>query len=96
MPNNITAELRAWHPQKTESFMIYWGDIYGDTKCRWEDGETIHTSAVLSYEETSDAFIVTTRNSIYELKKDQSLKALINKKDDGDGAGETRSSEASV
>lgn len=78
----ITAEIRGWTIADEGPFTISWGDIYGDTKKRWRDGTSFHTSAIKNIEETSDAFIVTTLNSIYELKKDQSLQVLLNEKED--------------
>ena len=42
---------------------VYSGNIYGDTRGRFPDGELVRTSAVQSV----DGNIVTTANSVYEV-----------------------------
>lgn len=105
MPSNITAEIRAYTKHEYPEGVVYWGNIYGDTKERrsrsghyphgWPDNRQMRTSLVQHEEDMGDYILVTTRNSVYKLMKDQSLQALIKKGND-DGAGEARSSEASV
>lgn len=61
---NVTAELKDWHFDPRN---IFWGNIHGDQKQRWNDGTHIHTSWVEKVNKRQDCFIVTTRNSIYRL-----------------------------
>jgi len=42
---------------------VYFGNIYGDTRGRFPDGELVRTSAVQSV----DGNIVTTANTVYEV-----------------------------
>lgn len=68
----ITGELREW--QADHSFpkhVIYWGRVFGDVKGRFKDGSRIHTSYVKHVEDCGDHLILTTRNSVYKLMKDQ-------------------------
>lgn len=105
MLNNITAELRAYCKHTYPEGSVYWGNIHGDTKQRnsrsgyypkgWPEGHQIHTSLVLNEIDMEDYILVTTLNSVYKLMKDQSLEALINKKENSDDAGETSTSKAS-
>lgn len=61
----ITGRLENWTIQKYPQGVIYWGNIYGDTKDRFYDGQYIHTSLVTS----RDGQIIHTLNSTYELGK---------------------------
>ena len=69
----LTAELRRWKLAKTPQGYYYWGDIYGDSKKRWEDGTRIHTSQVMSKVRYDSCTHVKTRNSLYVLKDDEEL-----------------------
>lgn len=76
---NVTAELRGCfreyvedHPAYTERFgehvqppCIIWGRVYGDIRGRFRNGDLIHTSLIVSFDETTQ--IVTTLNSTYRI-----------------------------
>lgn len=57
-----TALLYNWHRFGQKII----GEIYGDTKGRFKDGELIRTSTV----ERFDGDLVFTRNSVYKLGKE--------------------------
>ena len=61
--NDITGRLENWRIQKVGKEIIYWGDIYSDSKMRFKDGARIHTSLVLRRDED----IIYTLTSIYKL-----------------------------
>ena len=59
---SITAKLKNAEILKTSLGDIALGQIYGDVRSRFNDGEWIYTSCIKSV----DGNIVTTRNSVYE------------------------------
>lgn len=61
----ITGRLENWTIQKYPQGEIYWGNIYGDIKGRFADGDYIHTSLITKRDEQ----IIHTLNSTYELGK---------------------------
>ena len=61
----VTATLEDWRVEQTYLGLIFWGKIYGDTKRRFVNGTTIHTSLVLRVEDGK----VYTLNSVYKLGK---------------------------
>jgi len=65
----ITGRILNWtlHPN---SYGVYaTGFIQGDAKGRWRDGQSFHTSQILSFEEYACCFLVKTLNSLYCLPK---------------------------
>lgn len=65
----ITAELRNWH--YNEGWNVFTGDIYDDTKGRWEDGTHIHTSTVVERIDDGERELIVTRNSVYVIYPDK-------------------------
>lgn len=66
----VTGRLEKWRVQEEEGVdeMVVWGDVYDDIRCRFRDGEYIHTSGTPRRElKTGD--IIVTRNSSYVLGK---------------------------
>ena len=61
-----TATLRDWNIQRFYGKVTVVGTIYGDTKGRFNDGDTIRTSSVLKADFVSG--VLETRNSIYLLE----------------------------
>lgn len=60
---SLADEARA---QGLTEFVIYWGNVYGDTKGRFRGGELIHTSWVVSGPDENG--IIKTRNSVYKIE----------------------------
>lgn len=59
----VTARLENWRIEKTRYGQIYWGNVYGDAKGRFYDGQHIHTSLVVKRE----GQVIYTLNSVYQL-----------------------------
>lgn len=62
--SNITGRLRNASRINTSHGTYVRGEVYGDTKGRFVDGEVIRTSVVV----TIEGNVVLTRNSIYEVE----------------------------
>lgn len=79
MTEEVTARLENWRLDGF-GFDIIWGEIYDDSKGRFPDGTTIHTSSIPGYKEKAKKFKkgdrVQTLNSVYLLgnKKRKSRK----------------------
>lgn len=65
---------------------VYWGRIYGDKKGRFNDGDSIHTSRVISKDYYQGYQVVNTRNSKYLMVDSKVFERELNliSKDFGD------------
>lgn len=57
-----------WTVQVSKKEFIINGDCYGDSRGRFPDGMTIHTSGILN-RDCEEGDLITTRNSTYKLGK---------------------------
>ena len=66
MKNEVTGRLENWY--RWSSMII--GDVYGDVRERFEDGQSIHTASIKGDRDNlKEGDVVQTRNSRYLLGK---------------------------
>ena len=66
MKNEVTGRLENWY--RWGSMIV--GDVYGDVRERFEDGQSIHTSSIKGDRDNlKEGDVVQTRNSRYLLGK---------------------------
>jgi hypothetical protein len=61
----ITAMLINLQRQDLIGGYVYWGNVYSDTKLRFQDGARIHTSRVVEERRVKNGKYIITRNSVY-------------------------------
>lgn len=71
----ITAELKNWGFNPYGN--CYFGNIYGDAKRRYPDGQRVFTSEVLKTVDRSDHLLVYTQNSLYKLMHSEKKRDLL-------------------
>lgn len=67
----VTGTLRNWTKGVGMYNSCYWGNLYGDSKGRWDDGTRIHTSLVKEKKDCGDHYLLFTLNSVYILPKEE-------------------------
>jgi hypothetical protein len=66
----ITGTLENWSVQKYgKTSFIVWGNLNGDVRTRWSEGQFIHTSNVVgvSSDDIKEGDTIQTLNSVYKL-----------------------------
>lgn len=63
--------LKDWYIVSFEKYILICGNIYNDTKCRWEDGTFIHTSQVVKVDFATG--VVEALNTIYNLDLENNI-----------------------
>ena len=70
----VTAEIRSWKEHTNSHGSYFTGTIWNDSKGRWKDGTSFHTSQVVQKLTVNNDIYVVTLNSTYACKAEHKRK----------------------